>query len=59
MDYIILIFFLVQLTVYRQEKEKRWKRMKLNSFRSCSKYKNSKKSSRIRQLKWIIVLEVE
>ena len=34
MDYIILIFFIVQLTVYRQEKEKRLKRMKLNSFRS-------------------------
>ena len=43
-DYIILIF-LVQLTVYRQEKEKRLKIMKLNSFRSCSKYKNPKKTS--------------
>ena len=45
MDYIILIF-LVQLTVYRQEKrkKKRLKRMKLNSFRSCSKYKNPKKT---------------
>ena len=42
MDYIIVIF-LVQLTVYRQEKEKRLKRMKLKSFRSCSKYKNPKK----------------
>ena len=45
MDYIILIFFLVQLTVNRQEKENRLKRMKLNSFRSCSKYKNPKKTS--------------
>ena len=41
MDYIIIIF-LVQLTIYKQEKEKRLKRMKLNSFRS-SKYKNPKK----------------
>ena len=42
MDYIILIF-LVQLTIYRQKKEKKLKRKKLNSFRSCSKYKNPKK----------------
>ena len=41
----IIIIFLVQLTVYRQEKEKRLKGMKLNSFRSCSKYKNPKKTS--------------
>ena len=39
----IIIIFLVQLTVYRQEKEKRLKEMKLNSFRICSKYKNPKK----------------
>ena len=39
----IIIIFLVQLTVYRQEKEKRLEGMKLNSFRSCSKYKNPKK----------------